>query len=365
MLTDRRKLLKMSGAFAGTMLMPGFLTAQEQPGVAQENWRKFDITTQLKFPKPQQRAQAWIPVPSVDQEGWSKALGSDWTTNATTARLEETASGADLVYLEWDDSEPEAVAEVSSHAEARSRAVDFTRPEPAASLSEEERTLYTAPSSVMPLGERLGKMAASATENAETDLGKAKAIYEWIAREQTCDTSDLKTLLGGVDTSGGIAQDCDYLNRLFVGLARASGLPAREIYGVRVALSEFGYESLGALPEDIAARFHARAEVWLENYGWVPVDPADLQRLIRYEPPGSLDLDDTRVVSARAKLFGTWESNWIAYNMAHDVLLPLLEGVTLPVFIHPFVRIGSAEPMEAKSPAVTYKLAASELPADP
>ena len=30
----------------------------------------------------------------------------------------------------------------------------------------------------------------------------------------------------------------------------------------------------------------------------------------------------TSVRSARARLFGSWEMNWIAYNVAHDVALP-------------------------------------------
>ena len=345
--------------------MPGLISAQERFITVQGDWRKFDIVTRIKFPKIDKKAQAWVPVPSVDLEEWSNALGSDWTTNATSASLEQTESGANLVYLEWNEEAPEAVAEISSHAETRNRLIDFTRPEPAPPLSDEERTLYTSPSSVMPFDETLRNMAAKATENAETDLGKAKAIYEWIASDQSCDTGDLKTLLGGANMNSELPQDCDYLNRLFVGLCRVSGLPGREIFGIRVAPSDFGYESLGAVPEDITTRLHSRAEVWLENYGWVPVDPADLHRLIRYEPPGSLELTDPRVVSARATLFGAWEGNWVAYNMAHDVELPALDGVVLPTFTRPLVRIGADRLIDANSTEIGCKIAAKELPAGP
>jgi len=40
------------------------------------------------------------------------------------------------------------------------------------------------------------------------------------------------------------------------------------------------------------------------------------------EPPGNLELDHELVKRARARLFGSWEMNWIAYNFAHDVSLP-------------------------------------------
>lgn len=345
--------------------MPRLGSAQERFLVVQGDWRKFDIVTRISFPKLDTAAQAWVPVPAFDQEEWSKTLGSDWTTNATTARLEQTESGAGVVYLQWNEEAPEAVAEISSHAETRNRLTDFTRPEQAQALPDDERARFTSPVSVMPHGETLRNMAAKATENAETDLGKAKAIYESIAIEQNCETGDLKTLLGGVDTSSGIPQDCDYLNRLFVGLCRVSGLPAREIFGIRVAPSEFGFESLGAMPSDITTRLHSRAEVWLENYGWVPVDPADLHRLIRYEPPGSLAMTDPRVVLARETLFGAWEGNWVAYNIGHDVKLPDLDGTVLPSFTRPLVRIGAGVPTGTTAPGITCTITATELPAGP
>ncbi|MBX2806078.1 MAG: transglutaminase domain-containing protein [Hyphomicrobiales bacterium] len=365
MLINRRRLLKLGGAFAGTLLTPGIGAAQEGFVTGQGNWRKFDIVTRIKFAKTEKSAKAWVPVPSVEQADWSKPLGSDWQTNAASARLEQTESGAYLVYLEWSEETPEAVAEISSHAETRNRLIDFTKPAPAAPLSDEERALYTSANSVMPHDDTLRDMASRATENAETDLGKAKAIYEWIVSQQSCDTGDLKTLLGGIDTNGGIPQDCDYLNRLFVGLARVSGLPAREIFGIRVAPSVYGYESLGAVSNDITTRLHSRAEVWLENYGWVPVDPADLHRLIRYEPPGSLEMTDPKVVSARTTLFGAWEGNWVAYNMAQNVQLPGSDDAVLPVFTKPAVQIGSAEIVDGGAPDISCIITATELPAGP
>ena len=115
---------------------------------------------------------------------------------------------------------------------------------------------------------------------------------------------------------------CADLNALYVGLARASGLPARDVYGMRVAKSEMGYRSLGLSSDNATKAQHCRAEVYLTGFGWVPVDPADVRKVVLEEPPGKLAIDDpTREDRARA-LFGSWEMNWIAYNFAHDVALP-------------------------------------------
>ena len=128
---------------------------------------------------------------------------------------------------------------------------------------------------------------------------------------------------------------CADLNALYVGLARAAGLPARDVYGLRVAKSEMGYKSLGPSSENVTKAQHCRAEVYLTDYGWVPVDPADVRKVVLEEPPGNRPLDDEMVKQARARLFGSWEMNWMAHNFAHDVALPGSSGTPIAFFMYP------------------------------
>ena len=55
------------------------------------------------------------------------------------------------------------------------------------------------------------------------------------------------------------------------------------------------------------------------GFGWVPVDPADVRKVVLEEPPANLRLIDAKVAAARKALFGAWEGNWLAYNVAHDI----------------------------------------------
>ncbi len=91
---------------------------------------------------------------------------------------------------------------------------------------------------------------------------------------------------------------CADLNALYVGLARAAGLPARDAYGIRLAKSDLGYRSLGPPTESVTKAQHCRAEVNLAGYGWVPVDPADVRKVVLEEPPGNRPLDDEMVRKA-------------------------------------------------------------------
>jgi transglutaminase-like putative cysteine protease len=142
---------------------------------------------------------------------------------------------------------------------------------------------------------------------------------------------------------------CADLNALYVGLACSAGLPARDVYGIRVAKSELGYKSLGTASENITRAQHCRAEVYIGGYGWVPVDPADVRKVVLEEPPGNRALNDEMVEKARARLFGSWEMNWIAYNYAHDVALPGSTNAQLGFLMYPQAetnqgRIDSLDP---------------------
>src|SRR5256885_5737844 len=96
--------------------------------------------------------------------------------------------------------------------------------------------------------------------------------------------------------TGNLGGKCADLNALYVGLARASGLPARDVYGVRVAKSQFGYRSLGAGTANITRAQHCRAEVHLAGFGWVPVDPADVRKVVLEEK--AQDRKSTRLNSS-------------------------------------------------------------------
>jgi transglutaminase-like putative cysteine protease len=134
-----------------------------------------------------------------------------------------------------------------------------------------------------------------------------------------------------IDARGDLGGKCADLNALYVGLARAAGLPARDVYGIRLVPSKFGYKSLGAGTEAVSKARHCRAEVFLAGFGWFPVDPAD----VRKEPPGHLALNDPMVEAARKTLFGAWEINWLAYNFANDIALPGSSGPKLGFLMYP------------------------------
>src|SRR5438105_6676028 len=142
-----------------------------------------------------------------------------------------------------------------------------------------------------------------------TDVEKTRAIYEWVVensfrdpKTRGCGIGDIKFML----ETGSMGGKCADINALFVGLCRSVGIPARDLYGVRVADSRRGYKSLGK-SGDITRAQHCRAEFYAQGRGWIPVDPGDVRKVILEEPPGNLPVDDAKVRAARQFLFGAWE----------------------------------------------------------
>jgi transglutaminase-like putative cysteine protease len=172
-----------------------------------------------------------------------------------------------------------------------------------------------------------------------------------------CGIGDITTML----ESGYLGGKCADLNALYVGLARAAGLPARDLYGIRVATSA-EFKSLGKA-DDITGAQHCRAEVYLNGYGWVPVDPADVRKVVLEEnlPGDQLPIDDPKVKKARAKLFGAWEMNWLPYNYSHDVKLPQSRGAEIAYLMYPQGETANGRKDSLDSKNFTYSIKSKEV----
>jgi transglutaminase-like putative cysteine protease len=323
----RREFLASAAALAATAALPRMAFAQAVFAPKPGEWQNYEILTHLEVANQNAPAQAWIPVPSVNEADWFKSLDNRWTTNGKARLVRDPKYGAQFVHVEWAASEKNPVIDITSRISTRDRAVDFSKPGTAAKLSTADYKLNTAATKLIPtdgiVKETSDKIVKAA--NAKSDLDKTRAIYEWVidntyreAKVRGCGTGDIAAML----RSGTLGGKCADLNALFVGLVRAQGIPARDVYGIRVAPSAFGYKSLGANSPTITKAQHCRAEVHLAGFGWVAMDPADVRKVVLEEPPANLPLNSDKVVAARKALFGSWETNWLAYNFAHDVNLP-------------------------------------------
>jgi transglutaminase-like putative cysteine protease len=360
---NRRDFLRSASIVSAGLVFPGKarLFAEE---TMPSGWRTFEVTTHVEVLNPSGSTRIWVPVPLTSVTPFQRRLANKFTAEGGTAKLVESkADSLGIVIAEFPAGVKPTLT-FKTRVATKNIAVDLSAPVKAPKVDRAELDQYLRPTSLLPTGGIVKGTATEITTGATTDVQKARAIYEWIVentfrdpKARGCGIGDIRFMLESRDLGG----KCADLNALYVGLARASGLPARDVYGIRVAKSELGYKSLSASSENVTKAQHCRAEVYLNAHGWVPVDPADVRKVVLEEPPGNRPLDDDMVKKARARLFGSWEMNWIAYNFAHDVALPGSTGKSLGFFMYPQAetadgRLDSLDPDNFK-----YEITSKEL----
>jgi len=333
----RREFLKHAGAMsAGLTLLKAAPLFAGTP--ASSGWRTFDVTTHVEVLKPSGVTHIWLPAALKRNTSFQKTLTNKFVADGGMASLTESREDSVGMVTATYPEHSKPVLTLISRISVRNYSVDLSTASHGAHASRAELEYYLRPSKYVPTDGIVKQTAEKAVKGANTDIDKARAIYEWIVENtfrdpkvRGCGRGDIRFML----ESGDLGGKCADLNALYVGLARAARIPARHIYGLRINKSDLGYKSLG-LPADKATKGqHCRAEVYLSQHGWVPVDPADVRKVVLEEPPGNLKLEDEMVSKARTRLFGSWEMNWMAYNYGHDIALPGSAGQPLVYFMYP------------------------------
>lgn len=377
---DRRAFIKASAALP-TAIAVGSAARMASASVANANhWRVFEVTTHVEVLKPVGITRVWLPVPLTRDTDYFKALGNTWSApDGKVSFLQEKTYGAGILAAEFAQGNARPALQLVSRFATRDRAIELSRStgraksavvssssRTARAASEERATLWLnlQPTSLIPTDGIVRDTARDITKGQRNNIDKARAIYEWVVENtfrdpkvRGCGWGDIKAMLETRNFGG----KCGDLNSLFVGLARAVGVPARDVYGIRVAKSQNGYVSLGANSDVISKAQHCRAEFHAEGYGWIPVDPADVRKVALEEPPGNLSLNDGKVRKAREMLFGYWEMNWLAYNYAHDVALPGARGPKIPYFMYPNAETAEGAVDQLDPESFKYVITSREL----
>jgi len=336
---NRRNFIQSAGAVCA-----GLAFSRSMPALAEalmtSDWRTFEVSYRVEVLKPSGVTHIWLPAALIRNTPYQKTHSNRFNAPGGTASLTTDKSNALGIISATYPAGAKPELALTSRVSLRNYEVDLSahRPAPSQRASNAELDFFLQPSRYVPTDGIVKETALKATAGATTEIDKARAIYEWVVENtfrdpkvRGCGRGDIRALLELGDLGG----KCADLNALYVGMARSVGLPARHIYGLRIAKSDLGYKSLGVNTDKATKGQHCRAEVYLHEHGWVPVDPADVRKVVLEEPPGNRPLSDEMVTRARKRLFGSWEMNWMAYNYAPDVVLPGSSKQPLVYFMYP------------------------------
>jgi transglutaminase-like putative cysteine protease len=208
-----------------------------------DRWRTFQVTTRVEVQKASGNTRIWVPAALISETPFQKTLANTFSCEDGTVRIVETKTDALGIIAAEFPAGVRPILTVTSRVATKDCAVDFTARGTTPKERRAELEHFLRPTKLLPTDGIVKATASEITKGTNTDVEKARAIYEWIVdntfrdpKTRGCGAGDIRFMLESRDLGG----KCADLNALYVGLARAAGLPARDVYGIRVAKSEMG-----------------------------------------------------------------------------------------------------------------------------
>jgi len=315
------------------------------PSTPLPGWRSFELVYTLDLSAHPAPGRVWLPLPA-NAGDYQRVLSTRWQSSAANAALYwNPVYQAPVFSAEWNAGENEKTVTLTLRVATRDRSM---APPQLVARSMDEVAFYLKPTEHMPVDGIVAETSNSIVRGIQAPDDKARALYDWVVEHSFRDPATRGCGMGNIQSmleTGNLGGKCADINSLFVGLARAAGLPAREMYGVRVADSQ-QLPCLGKSGE-ISKAQHCRAEYFSPRHGWVPVDPADVRKAVLETKQA---LNEPQITALRERLFGYWEMNWVGFNYARDFNLAPPASRPLPYLMYPYAEFGETR-LDGRDPA--------------
>jgi len=272
----------------------------------------------------------WIPVPPTNDH--QRVISVIPPDGSWTALLSEEEFGNRYLLFDLDrDGGPDQRTDrltTTFRIERSSYRVPAADP-PAAAPSEVAAaaglTTWLKPDTLVPIDGPVAQEAWKIVRDAGSPLDRARRIYEHLISAVTYDKSGTGWGRGdALFACSARRGNCTDFHSLFIGEARAVGLPARFIMGVALPRARW------ALPTSsgggVITGYHCWAEFHVDGLGWVPVDASEAHK------------DPRR----RDELFGGLEADRVQFTLGRDIALPRARSGRLNYSIHPHVEVDGA-----------------------
>ena len=283
------------------------------------------LTTKVDLTKQNGKsAKAWVPLAKSNNDQKIQDVKID-VPEETTKTITRDSEGNKIAFLDFTNTpQDKRVATVSFYV-CRKAVVPAAKGEKRNGMTQAQLKKYLGTSS---LGGNLKSGIVKETSdkivkaaNAKTTVQKAKAIYNWevanlVRIDSTigCGRGDVEQILKDQAAGKEAGGKCTDLSSVYVSLLRAQGIPAREIFGIRIQ----GTDTAAARDETTAQ--HCRAQFYDSKLGWVEADPADVLKAVLVQKLDKKADKDT-VESLKAEYWMGNNQEWVELSEGRDLTL--------------------------------------------
>lgn len=175
---NRRSFLRANGA-----LCAGFALTKAAPVLAErrapDNWRTFEVVTQVELLKPSGIGHIWLPAALTHDTPYQKSLSNRFTAQSGTVRLTRDKENALGIVSATFPADTKPALTLTSRVALRNYTVDLTSRGSAKPVPRAEQDYFLQPSRYVPTDGIVKETALKATADAVTDTEKAQAMTGW------------------------------------------------------------------------------------------------------------------------------------------------------------------------------------------
>lgn len=295
------------------------------------------IEISLTETEKSERAEIWLPYPLSDAN--QTITDASIFGNAESMGIEnDPQSGAVYLHALW--TKPAATPVLTLRFDIDSHYRKFKKLKETSTTFPVEVLPFLKTAGFIPDDDPLFADTVKTLKKEPSILKRAAMAYDWVI-DNTFRDNDIRGCGLGLPARTlqemGGAGKCADISAVFVALARASGIPARDVYGLRMASPKSG---------EITGDFHCWAEFYLPGAGWIPADPADVRKAMLAD---NIELKD----AGKLKEFFWGGDDLFRIALHRDARGIVLSKATnrnpLTYFMYPYAEV-DGEPKDFFSP---------------
>lgn len=194
--------------------------------------------------------------------------------------IREDDLGNIYAYFDLSGLRPNQNFKITVKRDSKVESYDELIPARTNSVINEENEIFTEPSEYIESDDpELISKAKQVTENATTDYKKAEAIFEYVNINMSYDESSAYANKGALSALKNMKGVCEEFTTLFVAMCRAVDIPSRAIEGYQIEDVVSGDAVSGDVVVGQKLLNHVWAEIYLDEFGWVPVEPTIIYKV--------------------------------------------------------------------------------------
>jgi transglutaminase-like putative cysteine protease len=289
----------------------------EDSAAAQSRSLQFTSVTHVPaLPSGARQLKIWVPLPYVEH---SQLISNLQVLTPVSYKIEHEKEYDDryaYVVVNADDAGAPFDVRVTFHVQRFEHRVLLTPSNNGAGEAGVLTARFLQPDHLVPLDGVINELSIQHTAGAATPLDKARQIYDYVVASMHYDHDG--TGWGHGDAVWACEAkhgNCTDFHSVFIGMARAAGIPAR---------FEIGFSIPANAHEGAISGYHCWAQFYVKGIGWVPIDASEA-----WKNPAK-----------REYFFGATDQNRVMFSLGRDIRLkPAQKSEPLNYFVYPYAEL--------------------------